>query len=145
MQHRLTLQGEIREESEVLYAHPITAIRLTNASGTTEVVYGAQVEDLDRIDSLGEWRTDVLLKRGGKVLAVGVEQVTFLGPSSVTIDTCTYATWAVEERMELTGYDPIIFEKHYAPALGLVLRSIQKSVQGAVMSEVAFQSIAPGP
>ena len=59
----------------------------------------------------------------------------------VSIGECEYEAWRVENRLEIDGRSPIVFEKFYSPLLGVVIKTIKIAPDGKRLSAVEFDEI----
>lgn len=125
-----------------LYAHPLAVARREDASATLGVIYHSDPAALDGLDTLRTWTSDVTLTRDGEQIAQGVFSVAWIGSAEIAIGGCRYAAWNTRDVLILGDDVPIIFEKFYAPTLGLVLRSARVDLDGGGLSTVIMDQIA---
>ncbi len=125
-----------------LYAHPLAVSRREDAAAALGVIYTDDPADLDHLDRLLAWTSDVTLTRDGIVVAQGVFSVALIGTGEIDIGGCRYAVWNTRDVLVMDDSAPIIFEKYYAPALGLVLRSVRIDLNGDGLSTVVMDQIA---
>lgn len=138
---RVMNRGEGAEAVSTTYAHPLAVAQRIGQSGTLEVSYRDDMAALDRLPSLREWSTDITLGADGEQINSGTFSVRILGFGQAEIGGCTYDVWRVRDNMQLAGQDPLIFEKSYAPDLGLVLSSVRMDSAGNPVAGVFFDEI----
>ena len=143
-EQRIMDRGAGPEEVSTVYPHPLVVGERVSSTATLSLSYSAPVSQLDRLDETGTWRSDVVLQSGQEVLGRGTATLSFLGNSTIAIGACQYDVWQVEDRFELEGREPIVFDKFYSPKLGLVLNAIRLSPNRDPISTVEFDTIEEG-
>lgn len=139
---RVTERDGTPLETESYYDHPITVIRRIGPNGTLELDYENDPQQINQIDETFEWSSGVVLLADGDLVNAGSVTVAYLGTGDATIGDCTYTVWRLQDTMTLNGSPPMMFEKAYAPALGLVVSSIRLNPDGSPMNAVFFDEIA---
>lgn len=123
------------------YPHPL-AVGMRDGDGPTlAVAYAGDPADLDRLDMLQTWGSDITLLRDGEAIEEGYFEVTLLGIEQISVGGCTYTAWNTRDILVLGGGEPILFEKFYAPDLGLVLRTARIDQDGVGISTVIMDRI----
>lgn len=143
-ERRILFRDAQPEKVASLYLHPLIVGRREGKNGSTFLDYSAPFEDLNRLNEIGEWQSDVVFRAGTRLLASGTTIIKFLGNSSVKIGACRYKVWHIEDRLELEERTPIVFEKWYSPQLNVVLRIMRMRLDGQPMNEIAFDQITIG-
>ena len=127
---------------DTTYAHALAVATRRAGGGTLSVAYGEDPEILDTLPSLRSWSTDVSLTADGAPYASGTYTATITGFGAAEIGACTYDVWRVRDVLDLDTGATILFEKSYAPDLGLVVGSIRLDAAGQPTGSVFFDRIA---
>ena len=143
-EQRIMDRGAGPEEVSTVYPHPLVVGERVSSTTTLSLSYSAPVSQLDRLNETRTWQSDVVLQSGQEVLGRGTAILSFLGTSTIAIGACRYDVWQVEDRFELEGREPIVFDKFYSPKLGLVLNAIRLSPNRDPISTVEFDTIEEG-
>jgi len=134
------LNGPPRDVSTV-YIHPLAVVRRVDATGALTVAYAEDPNALRDLPQLGRWASPVTLSARGAVIGRGLYTAEFIEIIPVTIGTCTYDTWLVQDTLTLAGRAPIRFAKYYAPGVDLVVQAIRLDPAGTSISTVQFDEI----
>ena len=143
-EQRIMERGAGPQEVSTVYPHPLVVGKRVGRNGTLSLSYSAAVSLLDRLNETGTWQSDVVLRSGQDELGRGTATLSFLGNSTIAVGECRYDVWQVEDRFELEGREPIVFDKFYSPKLGLVLNAIRLSPNREPISTVEFDTIETG-
>lgn len=138
---RVFERGGQAGEVDTLYAHPLAVVSRTTANGILAVRYDSDPAGLVDLARLGSWQSDVTLSLNGNPFTTGTYRATFLGGEQINIDSCAYDVWRVDDLLTLENGAVIRFEKSFAPALGLVIGSVQLDAQGAPLGAVLYDMI----
>jgi hypothetical protein len=138
---RVMTRGGVAEEVSTIYAHPLAAARQVSAKGELVLDYAADPAELDQLDKTGRWSSSVTLKVDGRVVLTGEAEKRLAGVGTVTVGGCTTEVWLIEDRLALGQGDGSYLLLSYAPALGLVVRSVTMSAKGEPLQGVEFDRI----
>lgn len=138
---RVMQQNGQPEAVSSTYAHPLTVSGRIASNSNLTVTYQNDTAALQALPALREWSTEVELFSQGASIGTGTYSVSLTGFGEARIDECSYAVWRVRDEMVLDGRAPIIFEKSYAPDLGLIVGSIQIGPDGTPTGSVFFDEI----
>lgn len=142
---RVMSRGDSPEEVSTFYSHGLTVTRRIGSGGTLELRYDRDTAELDSLPGYREWSTPVMLLSDGLEANGGTYTARISGLGDATIGDCTYTVWRVQDRLELAGMQPMVFEKAFAPDLGIPLSAIQIAPDGSPVSGVFFDEIAIEP
>ena len=143
-EQRIMDRGAEPEEVSTVYPHPLVPGERVARNGTLSLSYSAAVSQLDRLDETGTWKSDVVLRSGQDELGHGAATLSFLGKQTMSVGECQYDVWQVEDRFELEGREPIVFDKFYSPKLGVVLESVRLTPTREPITMIAFDKIEAG-
>ena len=140
-EQRTADRGSGSETVVAIYPHPLIVGERTSAQSVLTINYSAGTSNLDRLDQNRTWESDVTLKSGSHIIGKGSATLTMLDKGLVSIGECEYEAWRVENRLEIDGRSPIVFEKFYSPLLGVVIKTIKIAPDGKRLSAVEFDEI----
>ena len=143
-EQRIMVRGAAPENVSSVYPHPLVIGQRAGGDGVLSLTYAKPTSQLDRLDRIGHWTSDVVLRSGQTPVGTGKATLSFLGDATISIGTCTYDVWHVEDRLELESRAPIIFDKFYSPALGVVLKTVKLTQKREPIDMVEFNEIAVG-
>jgi hypothetical protein len=123
------------------YQHPLAPVNRVSQANTVSLEYAADTAALDDLPQIGKWQSDVVLPIGGASGVNGTAIKTYAGADVVTIGTCSYDVWVVEDRLEIDGRLGPYELQSYAPSLGLIVRTITMSPSGDPLSGVEYDQI----
>jgi hypothetical protein len=103
--------------------------------------YAVDPAGLDALTRTGVWQSPAAFLLNGRKIGDVVFERRLLGTEMLTIGDCTTEVWLVEARMEMEQGDGSWDILSYAPALGLVLRSVTMSAEGEPLHEFAYDRI----
>ncbi len=138
--HVLRRGGRV-EEVSTLYAYPLAVLERLTENGTLSLQYANDPAGIEGLTVGDVWRSAVTLFSDGTVVAEGHVVLNFQTAGSVTIADCTYATLIVHNVLSLTTDNPIRFQRHYAPELGLVVQTLRLNADGSPRSTVIYDSL----
>ncbi len=129
------------EPVSTLYPHPLVVGERAARNGTLSLSYATAVSQLDRLNETGVWQSDVVLRSGQDELGRGTATLSFRGNQTMSVGECRYDVWHVEDRLELEGRAPIIFDKFYSPTLGVVLEAVKLTPNREPITMISFDKI----
>jgi len=132
--------GEVEEVSTV-YPHALAPGERISAQGSMILDYVADPSELDRLNETGTWTSEVVLRVNGQAVMTGRAEKRLAGTEMITVGECRTEVWLVEDRLELGQGDGDWMLLSYAPALGLVVRSMTLSAEGKPLRGVEFDTI----
>lgn len=137
---RQTRDGQMETKTSI-YPHPLMVGKQISANGELVLRYDEDVNDLAKLDTSKKWTSKVSLLIGNEVVDTGSTGAEFKALESVSIGTCKYKVWVVEDYLDLKQSGKMIYAHFYAPELGVVLQVLSLDEKSQPTSFVAFDKI----
>ena len=138
---RVIQRGGAREVAGTVYSHALAVTSRSTPNGPLTIAYDADPASLDDLPAIRTWNSTVTLTLDDAPFAQGSYTATVTGFGEATIGACSYDVWRVRDLLSLDNGAILAFEKSYAPALGLVIGSIQLDQQDQPAGSVFFDEI----
>ncbi len=134
-------RGGFTQTRTSVYPHPLMVGKQISENGELVLQYDRPVSDLHRLDKTKVWDANAKLLIGGKVVDQGVAHAQFKAIEKISIGTCVYKVWVVEDYINLTETGKTAFAHFYSPDLGVVLQALALDENSRPVSIVAFDKI----
>lgn len=138
---RIVTRDGVRETVSSTYAHALAVTQRIGANGTLGLTYAGDTFEMDQLDTLGTWMTDVTLSTDGVPTVTGTFRATFVARISFPIGACEFETWQVRTELDLADRAPLRMDRYFAPALGISLGAVSLDADGNPISGVIFDDI----
>ncbi|MBT8412670.1 MAG: hypothetical protein KJP02_12870 [Octadecabacter sp.] len=138
---RVMQHGGTREAVDTVYSHALAVTSRSTPNGPLAITYDADPAALDELPALRRWDSAVTVTLNDAPFTTGSYTATVTGFGQATIGVCNYDVWRVRDLLRLDNGAVLAFEKSYAPALGLVVGSIQLDQQDQPAGSVFFDEI----
>lgn len=138
---RVMQRGGAREQVDTTYTHALAVASRSTPNGLLAITYDADPSALNDLPAIRQWDSAVTVTLNDTPFATGSYTATVSGFGEATIGGCSYDVWRVRDQLTLDNGALLGFEKSYAPALGLVIGSIQLDRQDQPAGSVFFDEI----
>lgn len=138
---RVMQRGGTREAVDTVYSHALAVTSRSTPNGPLAIAYDADPAALDDLPALRSWDSTVTVTLNDTPFTTGRYTARVTGFGEATIGDCSYDVWRVRDQLRLDNGAVLAFEKSYAPALGLVVGSIQLDQQDQPAGSVFFDEI----
>lgn len=132
--------GEMQTK-KIIYSHPLMVGKHISDNGELILNYDQNVQELAKLDTSKKWTSKVSLLIGNEVVDTGSTGAEFKALESISIGTCKYKVWVVEDYLDLKQSGKMIYAHFYSPELGVVLKVLSLDEKSQPTSIVAFDKI----